>query len=217
MAGLTEIELGILRHDREVTNRDTVYQDPLSQTSRTVSEWYAVQAWQIVADFYNLIPASPVDLWRPDISSDELKECIYAREYLPFDTQRQNTYRDLLGILQVIDTTLAITRENFQVVFPLAMAPDTYADIMSLAKRPATTGEGLYTVAQAGAYVSDFYGQDITDRNVKDSGRVPAVSDPWETVRPAVTANEVRLLSPAMEAPQVRRRSLEEIRGKTRT
>ncbi len=150
---MTDAQKQTLKTDVTVTHASTVYQ------GSTLLQYWNANNLDAIAAYYNTNVSPQVDLWRPDVSPNELQKAIVMSAYTALTAVKQNGFMVYLQAAN-LDATNQNIRDGFNSIFG---AGATLTALTALAKKPATNWENLFVGAvQSGAYVSTQYGVLVT-------------------------------------------------------
>lgn len=132
---LTTAELTTLKVDI-IAKASTVY------SGSTFALHQSNSRFDLLADYYNSKASPQTDLWRPDVSVNDIVNLIDMSAYIAFTAVKQNGW---MAMSQggTLDATLPLVRTNFTTIFGNGTA-STVA-ITAIAKKPATNFEMLFT------------------------------------------------------------------------
>lgn len=125
----------------------------------TIANHLAKSNFKAIADYYN--SNSLVNIFRPDVPTEELSKSIVMTEFVALTVARQNGYF-VLTQGKFIDATVANLRASFQTVFGTSIS---LTNLTAIAQRLATVFESLFVTNQ----VSSAYGVKVTEEDVSNA------------------------------------------------
>lgn len=108
----------------------------------TFDIWRANSRLDKIAEYYNAIASPAVDLWKPDITIDEITNQIVMADFQGLPQGRRDAWFAMSQALY-IDATQSLVRTNFVSIFGNGTA--TLTNVTAIAKKQATNLEALFT------------------------------------------------------------------------
>lgn len=174
MATLDDTQLLALRTDITVTNASVMWQGD------TLLGHWNNGADATLASYYNQIASPDDDIWRDDVSIDDVRAVIDYSEWPSL------TATDALGFNVLFPTGRGSTRMSHdgnrigvEEIFDGPTRATTRQSILNASKRPGTNAELLYagaavvtSVDSISARISVIFGQQITQQNIFEARNV---------------------------------------------
>lgn len=166
---MTPTQLQTLKTDCTVTRASVVFQ------TLTLSQLWANDQYQLLADFYNQVQTPSVLLWNPMLAKEKVVQAIVvagAGGFASLTLGAQNAWF-AVSVVSHFDLTLANVRQQFVDIF--GAGSGTFTNLQLLARRAATYFEALLSVAGGApgtGNVSDVYGQLLSASDVREAKRL---------------------------------------------
>lgn len=118
-----------------------------------------------IARYYNSVAVPKVDIWKPDLTIDEITNVIVMSDFIAITAARREAWM-AMSQATFINATLAQVRANFVSIFGNNTA--TTNAVTAIAKRPATRFEALFITGEA----SSRYGYQVVAEDIETAIRL---------------------------------------------
>lgn len=118
-----------------------------------------------IARYYNTVASPAVDIWKPDLTVEEITNQIVMADFISITQARRDAWF-AMSQASTIDATISLVRTNFQNIF--GAGTTTLTNVTAIAKKEATNLEALFTSGG----VSSLYKYSITPEDILSALRL---------------------------------------------
>lgn len=110
----------------------------------TINSHLANTRFELISDYYNSSANPQIDLWRPDVTVDEITNVITMSDFIA-RTQGQRDAWIVMSQASFINATLSLVRTNFVSIF--GSNTTTTNAVTAIAKKASTNFEALFVAS----------------------------------------------------------------------